>query len=129
MIASGEKSILITAPVVQARRPCRFQTRRSKWSWTAVGFVALLASIFAVAFFLHAYLLEFLSMAVLLLGRTSNGGGTAAKLCPQSDVLYPEESHAQLWKSLGRDFDDDAFMTRAVAWLGGAVRIPYVFFY
>ncbi|KAH9987511.1 hypothetical protein BJV77DRAFT_1070480 [Russula vinacea] len=35
------------------------------------------------------------------------------KLCPQSDALYPE-SHAQLWKNLGRDFDEDAFMTRAV---------------
>ncbi|KAI0277860.1 carboxypeptidase S [Russula aff. rugulosa BPL654] len=50
--------------------------------------------------------------------------GHTAKICPQSDVLYPE-SHAQLWKSLGRGFDDDdAFRTRAVAWLGQAVRIP-----
>jgi hypothetical protein len=58
--------------------------------------------------------------AVLMLGHTD-------KICPQSDVLYPE-SHAQLWKSLGRDFDDDdAFRTRVVAWLGQAVRIPYVF--
>jgi Gly-Xaa carboxypeptidase len=48
-----------------------------------------------------------------------------AKLCPQSDALYPE-SHAQLWDSLGRVFDEDAFITRAVEWLGGAVRIPYV---
>jgi hypothetical protein len=67
----------------------------------------------------------------LLPGHTGNRGGgtvTATKLCPQSDVLYPE-SHVQLWMSLGRDFDDDdAFMTRAVAWLGGAVRIPYIVF-
>jgi hypothetical protein len=81
---------------------------------------------------LHAYLLygKFLS-AVMLPGHTGTGSGTVtgAKLCPQSDVLYPESTtHAQLWKGLGRDFDDYAFMTRAVAWLGGAVRIPYVIF-
>ena len=46
-------------------------------------------------------------------------GGTAwAKLCHLSDVLYLEStSWAQLWKRLGRDFDDDVFMVRAVAWL------------
>ena len=89
--------------------------------------------------FLHAYLLygkfKFLS-AVVLLGHAGSGGGgpggmgpAKLKLCHQSDVLYPEStSHAQLWRSLGRDFDGDAFMTRAVAWLGGAVRIPYVIF-
>ncbi|KAI0295384.1 carboxypeptidase S [Multifurca ochricompacta] len=46
-----------------------------------------------------------------------------AKLCPQSDPLYPER-HAELWKSLGWDFDQDAFTKRAVQWLGGAVRVP-----
>jgi hypothetical protein len=80
--------------------------------------------------FFHAYLLygQLLSVVVLL-GHSHTGSGGGANICAQSDVLYPESaSHAQLWKSLGRDFDDDAFMTRAVAWLGGAVRIPYVFF-
>lgn len=120
MVASGGKGILMTASVqAPTWRPCRFETRASKWM--AVGFVALLAMTF-----LHAYLLgKFLSAA--LLDHTGNGDGTA-KICPQSDVLYPE-SHALLWKGLGRDFDDDEFMTRVVTWLGGAVRIPYVFFY
>ncbi len=49
-----------------------------------------------------------------------SGGGTA-DLCPQSDALYPE-SHAQLWKSLERELDQDAFTVRAMAWLGGAVH-------
>jgi hypothetical protein len=49
-------------------------------------------------------------------------------LCPQSDVLYPAR-HAQLWRRLGRDFDDDAFTARAVSWLGGAVRVRCVFGY
>ncbi|KAH9970444.1 hypothetical protein BJV74DRAFT_879845 [Russula compacta] len=47
----------------------------------------------------------------------------AAELCPQSDALYPD-SHAELWKSLGHNLKGDAFTTRAVEWLGGAVRIP-----
>lgn len=64
-----------------------------------------------------------------------DGGGAKLKALSPVKCPLPGEyctSHAQLWKSLGRDFDDDdddddAFMTRAVAWLGGAVRIPYVF--
>ncbi len=139
MTRIGEKDILIIGAPVQAptRRPFRSsQTLRSKCQWTAVGFVvALLAgSIFAMAFFSHDYLLQVnseLLSAGLLLGHTGNSGGgtvTATKLCPQSDAFYPE-SHAQLWVSLGRDFDDnDASMTRGVTWLGGAVRIPYVVF-
>ena len=112
MAASGEKAdILTSALVVQAPR-----SRKSKW--TILGLVALLASVIAVAFLrddsLNAKLLSAISL--------SHG---VSKLCPQSDALYPE-SHAQLWDSLGRVFDEDAFMTRAVQWLGGAVRIPYV---
>jgi hypothetical protein len=85
----------------------------------ALGLVALLASVFAVVFLCaHIPYDNFLS-AIL----SSHNG--AAKLCPQSDALYPE-SRAQLWKSLGHDYDEDAFLTRAAAWLGGAVRIPYV---
>ncbi|KAI0281094.1 hypothetical protein BGY98DRAFT_1095042 [Russula aff. rugulosa BPL654] len=99
MAARDEKDIL------QWGAP-RYQ--RSKW--TVLGLVALLASVFAVVF-LHAD---------ILYGSSHNG---VAKLCAQSDALYPE-NHARLWKSLGHDYDNDAFLTRAVAWLGGAVRIP-----
>jgi hypothetical protein len=113
MVASNEKGdILTTALVVQAPR-----SKRSKW--TALKLVTLLATGFAVAF-LHANFLDLKFLSVISLSH-----GTA-KLCPQSAALYPE-SHAQLWMSLGRDFDEEAFMTRAVTWLGGAVRIPYVF--
>ena len=105
-------------------------TRRSKW--TAVGFVTLLASIFAMAFLHDAYLLYYGFLSVVLLGHTGSGGGgrmaeakLKLKLCHKSAVLYPESnSRAQLWKSLGRDFDNDVFMTRAVAWLGGGSTHP-----
>ena len=112
MAASSEKvDILTSALLVQAPR-----SRRSKW--TTLGLVALLASIFTVAFLRAGSLSRKLLFAMSL-------SHSVAKLCPQSDALYPE-SHAQLWDSLGRDFDEQAFTTRAVEWLGGAVRIPYV---
>ena len=111
MAASGEKvDILTSALVVQAPR-----SRRSRW--TTLRLVALFAIVFAVAF------LRAGSLSGTLLSAMSLSHG-AAKLCPQSDALYPE-SHALLWDSLGRVFDEDAFTTRAVEWLGGAVRIPY----
>ena len=128
---SCEKDMLTIAAPVQApptTRSLRPQTLRPKccqW-WTAAVFVvALLASSFFFAFLPSAVLeRDWQHTAIVATGKL--------KLCPQSDdVLFPE-SHARLWKSLGRDFDDDgndaAFVTRAVAWLGGAVRIPYVYF-
>ncbi|KAH9987512.1 hypothetical protein BJV77DRAFT_1070481 [Russula vinacea] len=84
------------------------RSKRSKW--TTLKLVALLATIIAVAFLHDNFPYGKLLSAISL----SHG---VAKLCPQADALYPE-SHARLWKSLGRDFDEDAFMTRAVAWLG-----------
>ena len=111
MAARDEKDFL-TTPFVQAPR-----YHRSKW--TALGLVALLASGFAVVF-LHTDIAYDKFLSAIL---SSHNG--IAKLCPQSDALYPE-SHAQLWKGLGHDYDEGAFLTRAVAWLGGAVRIPYV---
>ncbi len=114
MVARDKKAILTTPFVpVQASHQ-----RRSKW--TALGLVALLASIFAVVF-LHPYFINDNFLSTIL-----SSHNAVAKLCPQSDALYPE-SHEELWKTLGRDYDEDAFLTRAVAWLGNAVRIPYVF--
>ena len=111
MAARDEKDIR-TTPFVQAPRYQRLK-------WTALGLVALLASVFAVVF-LHADILHGKFLSEIL---SSHNG--VAELCPQSDALHPE-SHAQLWKSLGHDYDEEAFLTRAVGWLGGAVRIPYV---
>ena len=109
-----EKDIL-TTHFVQAPR---YQRSR----WTALGLVALLASVFAVVpVFLHDDILYYKFLSAIL-SSSQNG---VEKLCPQSGALYPE-GHTQLWKGLGRDYEEDAFMTRAVAWLGGAVRIPYV---
>ncbi|KAH9000506.1 carboxypeptidase S [Lactarius akahatsu] len=40
-----------------------------------------------------------------------------------ADILYPDRN-ALLWDSLGKYFSQDAFTSRAVEWLGGAVRVP-----
>ena len=115
MIARVEKlDGLTTTVLAQAPRPQRPKLR-------VVGLSALLLGVFvfAVAWH-HADLLDVLLLSATRLGR--HGG---VKVCPQADALYPER-HAELWRSLGREFDGNPFTTRAVAWLGGAVRIPYV---
>ncbi|RPD64399.1 carboxypeptidase S [Lentinus tigrinus ALCF2SS1-7] len=43
--------------------------------------------------------------------------------CPQVSAVTPEKS-SELWSSLGETLSTDAFKTRAVEWLGGAVRVP-----
>lgn len=113
-MATRDEKRILTTPFVQAPR------YRSKW--TALGLAALLASVFAVVFLHPDIIYDKFLYAIL----SSHNG--VAKLCPQSDVLYPE-SHAQFWKSLGHYYDEDAFLTRSVMWLGGAVRIPYVIAY
>ena len=110
--------ILMTAVLGQPRR-----SRRPNWGVLGVGVITLLASVFAVAL-LYADLPGIAHVLFSSVLRLRHHRGDA-ELCPQSDALYPER-HAQLWKSLGRDFDEDAFTTRAVMWLGGAVRIRYV---
>jgi hypothetical protein len=43
--------------------------------------------------------------------------------CPQVDVLVPQANGA-LWNFLGAIYASNDFKTRAVDWLGGAVRVP-----
>jgi len=88
-------------------------------STTILGFVALVAGAFPVALrYANLRGNEFIPA-------TRSSHREVADLCPQSNALCPGQ-HAQLWESLGREFDEEAFTTRAVEWLGGAVRILYV---
>ncbi|KAH9962677.1 carboxypeptidase S [Russula dissimulans] len=109
MVPKGEKVDILTPPVVLSA------PRRQKSKWRVLGFVALLASVFAVAS-------HYANHSSVLLSAVRWDHHTRAKLCPQSDILYPER-HAQLWKDLGDSFDEDTFTVRAVEWLAGAVRI------
>ena len=100
---------------VQGPRPPRQETK-----WRVLGLAALLAGVLTVVLRHHVNLPSGSLSSQRPLDRRQD-----AKICPQSDALYPKQ-HAELWESLKRDFDDKAFTTRAVALLGGAVRIPYV---
>ncbi|KAG1822231.1 hypothetical protein EV424DRAFT_1321997 [Suillus variegatus] len=44
-------------------------------------------------------------------------------LCPQVDELVPEKNGV-IWESLQNVYSTEEFKTRAIDWLGGAVRIP-----
>ncbi|PIL24979.1 hypothetical protein GSI_12866 [Ganoderma sinense ZZ0214-1] len=47
----------------------------------------------------------------------------AEEQCPQATAVVPTKN-AELWNSLGDTYGTDAFRSRAVEWLGGAVRVP-----
>lgn len=47
----------------------------------------------------------------------------AGDQCVQATALVPARN-AELWNSLGDTYRTDAFKSRAVEWLGGAVRVP-----
>ncbi|KAI9510035.1 hypothetical protein F5148DRAFT_977310 [Russula earlei] len=105
MISKSEKVDILPADL-PVKAPCRQNSK-----WRVLGLVTLLASVFAAA-----------SCFANLPNTIRLAHRAGAKPCPQSDALYPE-LHAQLWKSLGHDFDEAGFTKRAVAWLAGAVRI------
>jgi len=114
MAAKDEKvdHLLPTAVLVQA--PC---PQRSKWR--TLGLIALLASAFSLASrYVDPHSRPF-SFAM------QSSQFKVEDTCPQSKTLSPVQ-HAQLWESLGCDFDKDEFKMRAVKWLAGAVQIPYV---
>ncbi|KAI0675538.1 carboxypeptidase S [Trametes maxima] len=47
----------------------------------------------------------------------------SADQCVQASTVVPKKN-AELWQSLGNTIDSDAYKSRAVEWLGGAVRVP-----
>ncbi|KAM5533864.1 hypothetical protein V8D89_012527 [Ganoderma adspersum] len=47
----------------------------------------------------------------------------AGEQCAQATTVVPTRN-AELWSSLGGTYGTDAFKSRAVEWLGGAVRVP-----
>lgn len=103
--------LLPPAASVEEIRP-----RKSKWK--ALGLTALLA---------FAIMLHYTDHGLSPYPSRLSLGHQDVNLssCPRLDALNPDR-HAQLWESLGNYFDQDAFTKRAVDWLGGAVRIPYV---
>ncbi|KAH9066865.1 hypothetical protein EDB87DRAFT_1678703 [Lactarius vividus] len=104
MAEKGLPSITVS---ISERRP-----QRQKWRM--LGLVSLLVVPVVLRCIAH-------------LGPFLPGRGFArlydAKICPQADILYPDRN-ALLWDSLGKYFSQDAFTSRAVELLGGAVRVP-----
>ena len=47
----------------------------------------------------------------------------AADLCPQAPAVTPVK-HAELWQSLDKTYGKESFVSRAIDWLGGAIRVP-----
>ena len=48
-------------------------------------------------------------------------------LCPQVNPIAPAK-HPAIWESLVERSTTDEYKTRAIEWLGGAVRVPYACF-
>jgi Gly-Xaa carboxypeptidase len=90
------------------------EMRPRKPKWRVLGFISLLAIATTLRYTDHGA-----SMSKI------KPGYHDADVCPQSNALYPNR-YAQLWESLGNEYDQDEFTERATDWLQGAVRIPYV---
>ena len=64
-------------------------------------------------------------------GRTIAPGFSVSKphptaLCPQVNPITPTK-HSAIWESFVERTTTDEYKTRAIEWLGRAVRIPYVY--
>jgi len=52
----------------------------------------------------------------------------SSDICPQADVLVPQKN-AELWNKLGGTIGTEGFKARAVDWLSGAVKLPWVSYF
>ena len=48
---------------------------------------------------------------------------SSESLCPQASELVPHKN-GKIWRHLTETFSTDVFKSRAINWLGGAVRVP-----
>ncbi|KAI9440737.1 carboxypeptidase S [Lactarius indigo] len=103
----GEKDPLPVIVPISERHPRRHR-------WKVLGLITLLAVPIALRYTTHLG---------LFLPERGFRRPNNANICPQANALYPDR-HGRLWKSLGKEFDQNAFTLRAVEWLGGAVRVP-----
>ena len=46
----------------------------------------------------------------------------AADRCPQAPAVTPVK-HAELWQSLNNTYNTKPFVSRAIEWLGGAIKV------
>lgn len=65
--------------------------------------------------------------AIWLLDIRAGSNWAGQDFCPQADVLTPQKNN-KLWESLGATIGTAEFKERAIDWLGGAVRVPWVTF-
>ena len=75
-----------------------------------------------------------LCLGLLVTGGLANPGEMDGKtvskphptaLCPQVKPIAPTK-HSAIWESFVERTATDEYKTRAIEWLGGAVRVPYV---
>lgn len=96
-----------TAPTRPAKRP---------------KFVSLLKSLFVI-WLLYA---TYKSLEPLMLQSIQKHYGKHRKtthVCPQADDLTPQVN-SDLWHDVSQVIGTDAFKTRAIDWIAGAVRVP-----
>ncbi len=112
-----EKSDLL--PPVTATNPISARKRL-----TAAVRIRIVLLTFVAAVFLHIYARGCdLSFRGAVCDWNYAGRSAKEELCPQVDPLVPSK-HKGLWDDVGASFDSLEFKDKAVAWLGGAVRIP-----
>jgi hypothetical protein len=99
MVAKGKADLLPATVLSQAPRPQKPPT------WWILGFVALVAGAFSVA------LRQADIRSNQFISATRSSHREVADLYPQSNALYPGRD-AQLWESLGREFDESCGVAR-----------------
>ncbi|KAL5531541.1 hypothetical protein ACEPAG_4418 [Sanghuangporus baumii] len=48
---------------------------------------------------------------------------STSEVCPQADILFPVRNKV-VWDAFGAQLDTNDFRSKAIDWLGGAVRVP-----
>ncbi|KAL5537035.1 hypothetical protein ACEPAF_858 [Sanghuangporus sanghuang] len=114
--------------LVQRERTSRRRMALGRAIWLCITLLGALVGIDTLLRFFHKYTCGGNIGGIWdALDRTGildyTAPASTSEVCPQADILFPVRNKV-VWDTFGAQLDTNDFKSKAIDWLGGAVRVP-----